>query len=122
MSQIGTKLRRASGLLGHVSLLHWCPGCDGPHGIRIEGPDGPKWTFNGNYTRPTFHPSIRCFHTETTDDDDKPLPAPIEITLCHYFIREGRIEFCGDCLHTLNGQTVDLPDWPYAPNTYGGID
>jgi hypothetical protein len=33
-------------------------------------------------------------------------------TLCHYFIRDGKIEFCGDCPHELAGQTVPLPDVP----------
>lgn len=122
MPQLGTKLRQASGG-GRVMLMHWCPGCDGPHGIIIENAEGrPIWTFDGNYDRPTFTPSVRCFTTETTDDQDKPLPAPVERTLCHYFITAGRIIFCGDSPHALAGQTVDLPDWPYAPGAYGGID
>ena len=29
---------------------------------------------------------------------------------CHSFVREGRIEFLGDCTHAMVGQTVDLPD------------
>ena len=106
-----------------MSLLHWCPGCDNPHGILIENAQGhPIWTFDGNYDSPTFSPSIRCFTTETTDDDDKPLPAPVQRTLCHYFIKAGQIEFCGDSPHKLAGQTVPLPDWPYSPGSYGGIE
>ena len=87
-----------------------------------DAPDRPSWTFDGNMESPTFGPSIRCFTTETTDDNDKPLPHPVERTLCHYFIKAGKIEFCGDSPHALAGRTVDLPDWPYAPGTYGGID
>ncbi|CAN7375644.1 DUF6527 family protein [Bradyrhizobium sp. LjRoot220] len=120
MAAIGTKLRRAVGG-GRVMLMHWCPGCDDPHGIIIEG-GPPIWSFDGNYDAPTFSPSILCFTTETTDDDDKPLPAPVRRTLCHYFIKAGKIEFCGDSPHKLAGQIVDLPDWPYAPGTYGGIE
>lgn len=127
MSASGPKLRRATGT-GQVMLLHWCPGCNEPHGIRIEaGADFPNgkpalWTFDGNYETPTFSPSIRCFTTHTTDDDDKPLPEPIQETLCHYFIKAGMIEFCSDCPHRLSGQTVELPNWPYAHGTYGGLD
>lgn len=62
------------------------------------------------------------FVTHTTDDNDNPLPAPVKETLCHYFIRSGKIEFCGDSPHKLSGQTVDLPDWPYAAGSYGGIE
>ena len=31
--------------------------------------------------------------------------------VCHSFIRDGRIQFLGDCTHHLAGQTVDLPDF-----------
>lgn len=30
--------------------------------------------------------------------------------VCHSFVRNGRIEYLGDCTHHLKGQTVDLPD------------
>lgn len=123
MGATGTKLRRATGSDGYVALMHWCPGCDEPHGIRIEGSaPGPKWTFDGNFQNPTFGPSILCFTTETEDDDGKPLPAPVRRTLCHYFVKSGKIEFCGDSPHKLAGKTVDLPDWPHAPGAYGGIE
>jgi hypothetical protein len=120
MAQVGAKLRSATGPLGHKSLLHWCPACDDPHGIRIEGPDGPKWSFDGNYEAPTFAPSVRCF--TIYDEAHSRLPDGQQRTLCHYFIRGGKIEFCGDSPHHLSGRTVDLPDWPYAAGTYGGID
>ena len=117
-----TKLRKASSTDGITKMLmHWCPGCNEAHGIRIAG-GTPIWSFNGDYEKPTFSPSILCFTTETTDDDDKPLPTPIRRTLCHYFIRDGRIEFCGDSPHALAGQIVDLPDWPYINGAYGGIE
>jgi hypothetical protein len=121
MGAIGKKLRSMAGDQRR-GYLHWCPGCDEPHGIFTENKNGPTWTFNGDFEKPTFGPSIRCFTTETTDDDDKPLPAPIQRTICHYFVKAGKIEFCGDSPHKLAGQTVDLPDWPYAPGAYGGID
>jgi hypothetical protein len=121
MGALSTKLRNATGPIDK-RIMHWCPGCDEAHGIRVEGEGRPKWTFNGNYDKPTFWPSIRCFTTQTKDDAGNTLPCPIEHTTCHYFIKEGKIEFCGDSPHALKGQTVELPDWPYAPGTYGGID
>lgn len=113
MGAKGAKLRTAAGPLGHKRLMHWCPGCDEVHGYQIEGPDGPKWTFNGDYDRPTFQPSMRIF---TREKDGR------ETTECHYFVTDGRIQFCGDSPHKLSGQTVELPDWPYAPGTFGGIE
>lgn len=118
-----TKLRRALGPLGHESMMHWCPGCQEVHGIRIVSPDGgPTWTFNKDMETPHFEPSVRYFVIEREDDDDKPLPQPIQRTLCHYFIHNGRIEFCGDSPHALAGKTVDIPEWPYAKGAYGGIE
>ena len=120
-----TKLRRTSGAGGYRSIMHWCPGCNEPHGIRIEGPTGPKWTFNGDYEKPTFNPSILCFTVyDDSDDSDVPqkLPEGQRRTLCRYFIRDGKIEFCGDSPHAFAGHTVDIPEWPYAPGAYGGLE
>ncbi|WP_024517052.1 DUF6527 family protein [Bradyrhizobium sp. Tv2a-2] len=122
MGTLSKKLRSASGADGSRSLVHWCPGCEEVHRIPIAAPSGPLWRFNGNHDSPTFEPSVLLFVTETEDDDEMPLPAPRQTTLCHYFIRNGRIEFCGDSPHKLSGQTVDLPDWPYQEGAYGGID
>ena len=55
-------------------------------------PNGHFWTFDGNEESPTFAPSINI------------------VGRCHYHIRAGRIEFCGDSKHALAGKTVNLPD------------
>jgi hypothetical protein len=84
----------ASSVGGH---LHWCPGCNETHRI-------PKsWTFNGSQDAPTFTPSVK--HTWTYDNERSE-------HCCHYFIRDGNIEFCGDCTHEMAGKTVPLPDMP----------
>ena len=115
-----TKLRRTVGAGGFRSIMHWCPGCNEVHGIRIEGPSGPKWAFNNDFERPTFSPSVLNF--TTYDDDDNLLPNGQRRTLCHYFITDGKIQFCADSPHALAGQTVDIPDWPYASGAYGGVE
>jgi hypothetical protein len=79
--------------------LHRCPGCQRLHVIPDYG--NVRWTFNGDYEKPTFSPSVR--HSWSNRGDGGPDKC------CHYFIRDGRIEFCGDCTHPLSGQTVDLP-------------
>jgi Family of unknown function (DUF6527) len=83
---------------------HYCPACHEPHGIAVKqrNRSGARWSFNGDMERPTFAPSIKCF----TIVEGK------QHTLCHYFIRDGMIEFCNDNPHALNGQTVPLPDYP----------
>jgi len=74
---------------------HWCSGCQQNHVIytdpRAQG-NGHHWRFNGDLERPTFEPSINI------------------VGQCHYFIRDGQIQYCGDSKHHLAGQTVELPD------------
>lgn len=79
---------------------HWCPGCEVIHLIAVDQPfrNGAQWTYDGNHDAPTFAPSINV--------------GPGTKLQCHYFIRAGKIEFCGDSHHALAGKTVDLPDIP----------
>lgn len=90
---------------------HWCPGCESGHEINVDAPNssGAKWTFNGDASKPTFAPSINM---QINPKGHKHYQPDIATTVCHYFIRDGRIEFLGDCTHKLRGQTVDLPDLP----------
>lgn len=76
---------------------HYCPGCKWMHVIPTDAraqQNGHRWTFDGNMDSPTFHPSVNI------------------VGQCHYFIRNGQIEFCSDSRHALAGKTVPLPDLP----------
>lgn len=81
---------------GRVHFGIRCPGCDEVHAL------DERWTFNDNFERPTFTPSLLC-------RGERPEPF-----VCHSFITDGRIQFLSDCTHALAGQTVDLPpfSWP----------
>lgn len=111
MGALSAKIRKIE---GHESdaFAHWCPGCDSAHVIwyRRANPkaNAPTWKWNGVLHRPTVTPSIRIFVADGT--------------ICHYFLTDGQIVFCGDCQHELSGKTVPLPDWPCAPGAYGGIE
>lgn len=98
---------RSMDAYGQKRIAFYCPGCKEHHIINIEAPIGrPTWTFNGNWDAPTFSPSVRHF---TTDPD-----TGVEETYCHYFIVDGRFNYCGDCNHDFNGrQGVEMPDYPY---------
>jgi Family of unknown function (DUF6527) len=97
-------------------LHFFCPACGTVHGIRLT-PNG--WGWNDSMDKPTFTPSVLVRGTKKLSDDEyarlmageKIYPRPL---LCHSFVRDGRIEFLGDCLHELAGQTVDLPPWPHG--------
>ena len=102
MGQASSKFRRASKADGsEVQLFWYCPGCEQLHAVQINGPKA--WTWNGDLDCPTFAPSILVSYRWGE--------AQIE-QRCHTFIRDGLIEFLGDCSHGLAGKTVPLPDLP----------
>lgn len=84
-----------------------CPGCKHLHSVP---PD--RWNWNKSIETPTLSPSVRHYYTHPDKGD---------ITTCHYFVQEGRIQFCGDCPHLLSGQTVDLPEITDKDKEYLGI-
>jgi len=80
----------------------YCEGCNDAHWFRIRGPQ-PVWGFNGNLNCPSFSPSLRIRYG--TGDREK---------CCHLILKDGIINYCGDCSHDLKGKPVkmvDLPDW-----------
>jgi len=77
-----------------VLLIFQCPGCKYGHHARIKG-KGPVWGWNGSKEKPTFTPSllVNQHHPESR---------------CHSFVKDGQIQFLGDCFHDLKNQTVPL--------------
>ena len=94
---------------GAGGVCFWCPGCDQAHCVSSQwaidretltiSPSvlvgGVQWPANAAFFKPK-HGGI--------PDGGR--------TICHSFVRGGRIEFLADSTHTLAGQTVDLPTWP----------
>lgn len=100
---------------------HWCPGCQSGHEINVDKPNssGAKWSFDGNLACPTFSPSVHL--KINTPDMGKYYQPDVGSTVCHYFLRAGKIQFLPDCTHELAGKTVDLPDVPegaYSSSMY----
>lgn len=103
-------------------VLFWCPGCQEGHQVYIG-----TWTWNGRLDLPTFTPSVLIRGNQWPEDEypeyHKAAHASVPTggeTVCHTFVTDGRIQYLGDCTHSLAGQTVDLPEWP--PFTNGGSD
>jgi hypothetical protein len=80
-------------------LLFECPGCEQSHAVPVTGPKA--WGWNQRLDLPTLTPSVLCRWTWGEQHEQR---------VCHSFVRDGRIEFLGDCTHKLAGQTVDLPE------------
>lgn len=86
-----------------------CDACKRMHYIAIEKPssNGSKWSFNGDLVKPTFNPSVLVKSGRAADPNYVPKEnEPPEI--CHFFVRDGNIEYCSDCSHALAGKTIAL--------------
>lgn len=87
------------------ALWFICPGCGSFHSVRVNAPPGvTSWTWNGSVDSPTLSPSIRTSLAKKDGRGDR--------TLCHFFVKEGRIEFCSDSPHELAGRTVAMEAIP----------
>lgn len=134
MSEIKT-IGRCLGQRIDGAVWFFCPGCNGPHSIKVNSPNapGPNWSYNGNPDSPTFTPSVLARTTGAPDgrsvmtDEEarehdaicremgrEALFASRFGKVCHSFVTDGRIQYLGDCTHSLANQTVDLPDWEAA--------
>jgi hypothetical protein len=80
----------------------WCKSIDrvGIHVLPVEAAHAPRWTFDGNVEAPTFSPSVLATGSFNGVE-----------TVCHHFVRAGRIEYLQDCTHALRGQTVDMVEF-----------
>ena len=103
MSQVSPTLSSTA-----TGYSHWCAGCEEMHTIPVRGtaPDdtSPCWSFNQDFTRPTFVPSVNISWT----DPDGEIPEE----RCHYTITLGLITYWPDTTHALRGQTLPLPELP----------
>lgn len=76
----------------------YCYGCKHEHNYAIYA-DGTQWHFNGDIENPTFTPSLL---NRNIDKDGN------VISVCHLFITNGQIVYCGDCTHEMAGKTMAL--------------
>lgn len=87
------------------NYFFYCPACGCVHRYQCGTKSGPNWTFNGDYDKPTFSPSLLMFyytHPETKEQK----------TICHLFVRDGKIDYCGDCPHDHAGKTIPMVEIP----------
>lgn len=94
------KLQEVTNDVGN--FMHYCPGCKMLHSIntKTRNINNAIWSFNGDQNKPTFAPSINIRWE----------PVKGQAGRCHYFIKDGMIEYCSDSTHELAGKTVELPD------------
>jgi hypothetical protein len=98
----------------HVLPTDWTPpGMErSPHVVGLA-----QWHFDGNLESPTFSPSVLSRIGPLTDagavEHYRARGHNVQIggqTVCHSFIRGGKIEYLGDCTHPLAGHTIELDE------------
>lgn len=105
-----SKVRRTS----DGRLLWWCVACG-----RAHGGDSSRWVFNGDEEHPTFSPSflVRSGHYIPDHTGDcwcvwnsahPNEPSGFACIRCHTFVRNGQIQYLGDCSHEYAGKTVEM--------------
>ena len=95
-----------------------CPGCQEYHTFSCNGrkwpSTGASWNFDGNLLSPTITPSLNISWGKQADpnwkEPDGDDAGPNWSGRCHSIVTNGYISFCGDCTHSLAGQTVELPE------------
>lgn len=85
---------------GRKQLWFQCPGCRETHRIPVSTRPGEPncWEWNGDLVLPTIKPSAKSTWNDGSTN-----------VTCHFFLREGVIEFCNDCTHDRRGKKVPLP-------------
>ena len=89
-----------------------CPACNYPHEFYVKPfPNGTVWQWDGNLEQPTFMPSL-LLTTGSLADPAFIDPENYAPTRCHSIVTAGKINYCGDCTHSMSGvQNVELPDF-----------
>lgn len=127
---------------GNKGYYFYCPACEGIHkvythqapfkkdktGKLIEGREVPIWTFNGNFERPTFRPSVKVTFEHLSEAGQirqhefhkkhNRYPTNVElpfdtIDICHLILTDGILNYCNDCTHAFKNKKVELPDFHY---------
>lgn len=108
---------------GLADVYFHCPGCNCDHGVWTQKTENNNavWSFNGDMDKPTFNPSILIRWVGMPDNPEKDENGKYVLDsdgrikgakdmVFHSFVKDGMIQFLGDCTHELAGQTVEIPN------------
>ena len=87
------KLKRRKTDRGYIYMFY-CPACMENHTFDVRE---NEWTFDGNWENPSFSPSLNLIPHGGR---------------CHLFVKNGIIEYCGDCRHHFSGQNIPMVEYP----------
>lgn len=90
-------IRKSGKLVGHT-FTFWCPACALAHTFRV-----PTWIFNGDFTRPTFSPSMVV----------RDLSGGAAVVACKLWLQDGYLTYSRESRrHKWGGRHVPLPHLP----------
>lgn len=90
---------------GEKRIYFWCPACSDLHWVSVDRPDWTGWRWNGDEEDPTFNPSLRVWRYYE-------VAGKRLVDVCHFFVRDGVIEYLDDCTHRMKNQSVAMVDIP----------
>lgn len=78
----------------------YCPGCECHHSFWHKNiKDKVQWSWNKSFVKPTVTPSIKTqFYSYKFEKD----------MICHFYIKNGKIQYLNDCTHELAGETIKM--------------
>lgn len=91
-------------ILKHSAVKYfffYCVGCKHQHTIMVDD-NNTGWSFNGNFEKPTFTPSLLNTVPELEGNPKK---------VCHLFVTDGKLIYQSDCTHEFANRTVDMKDF-----------
>ena len=95
-------VKESDGTIKHMFVCLACGCCH----FFIE----PKWGWNQDREKPTVTGSVLVRHHRNDKD-----------IVCHSFVKDGKIEYLGDCTHEKKGLTeeiIDFDAWIQAPDFF----
>ncbi len=77
-----------------------CLACNDLHIVTLKADyESPTWTWNGSLDKPSIQPSVNVTYRGRRGR---------VIKRCHFFVKQGHIEYCNDCTHDLKGSHVQM--------------
>lgn len=92
----------------YKAILFDCQGCKSPHCVNLDERRAglPVWKFNNDLDNPTIQPSYLSYVPKYDNKGNK----IGKDTICHFWLKDGKIEYLTDCKHELAGKTVEMKD------------
>jgi hypothetical protein len=77
----------------------YCPACETIHEVN------DSWEINTDLNKPTIRPSVLVTAKRQNEEG-----VYVDFKRCHSYVTDGTIQYLADCMHSMAGQTIELPE------------